>query len=689
MAFTMDDHPINLNDVEEEYDRVFIGPEESIKRLTNTVRDHAHRYYVLDKPIISDSEYDELFQALVELEKNYPEFADPESPTKKVAASKVSGFTLESHTTPMVSIQTDTSGDNVFERFHRQVCKDLGVENVVMFGEKKFDGLGIRLRYVNGVLQRALTRGDCYQGENVLNNVLQIRSIPQRLRPDSDYEYPLPEILEVAGEIMMPLSVFEKINQTAAKPLINPRNAAAGTIRQLDSSVVAERGLTFRAYSVVQCIGEYQPDSQSESLFMLARLGFPVDRDCSVLADAGDANRFIEKIAKMRDQLDYEIDGIVFKVNSLALQEKLGFRHREPRWAVAFKFPAVERTTVVKSIDVQIGRTGRVTPVARIDPVFVGGTTVTNVTLHNLFEVRRKKVRIGSKVFVRRAGDVIPEIVRSVDGEEGRGYKTFVMPKFCPYCSSRIVRVKGESIHRCMGKDSCPEQNKQRLLHFVSRDCMDIDEVGDDLVNQLIDQKLVSKVSDLYRLTKEDLLKLEGFAQKSADNLLQAIEGSRKVSLARFIHSLGIDRVGHRMSEQLAKAFKSLDGLRAAKASELMQVPSIGAPTAIGIVVAFHRRSELIDDLLKFITIEPVENKSNEGVLTGSSFVVTGVMSSLNREDMESLITSKGGKVLSSVSKNTTFVVAGDAPGEKKIEKAKQLGVPIISEIELMKLIKG
>lgn len=685
--------PVDLGRYEEMYDVAGGGVEENMRALTEKLRFHAHRYYVLNEPVISDQEYDELFAVLQSLEEMYPEFADPDSPTQRIVASKVSEFEMLPHVAPMISIRTDTSGEGAYERFYEQCCRDLGADNVTMFGEKKFDGLGISLRYENMRLVRALTRGDGEQGENVLNNVLQIRSIPKVIKPEDGCEYPPPRLIEVRGEIMMPLSSFKRVNEELTKkgapPLVNPRNAAAGTIRQLDSSIVAERRLIFRAYSVAVLECDYRPETQSEMLFMLARLGFPVDA-CSAIIDSSDtAKFFINMIREGRDHLDYEIDGIVFKVNSFQQQKELGFRHREPRWAVAYKFPAVERTTIVEDIEVQIGRTGRVTPVARIQPVFVGGTTVTNVTLHNLFEVRRKKVRIGSKVFVRRAGDVIPEIVRAVPGEDGRGTKTFRMPRLCPSCGSAIVREKGEAIHYCSGVDICAAQLRAQVLHFASRGAADIDGLGEAVVDELMANGYLRRIEDIYCLTREQLLTLKDYGEKSADNLLQAIEKSKDISLARFIHALGIERVGSRLSDQLAKEFGTMDRLMLAHLDDLTKLSHVGVPTANGVLrfLTGERGQELVRNLLSCMRVQSPKTLSAGTALAGLHFVVTGVLPSLTREGAEQLITDNGGHVTSAVSKNTNYVIAGDAPGEKKIDRARQLEIPVITQYELQRMI--
>lgn len=673
-----------------------LPPERAVAYLNDLTRKHAWEYYAQNNPTISDSEYDYLYRTLEQYEEKYPYHAQTDSPTKVIPTSKIEGFTTAKHTVPMISIKTDTSNDQVFERFDAQVKKELAIDDgtpedvqVLYFGEKKFDGLGISLRYVQGQLVRALTRGDTEEGEDVTNNVLQVRPIPHRLMPDPDYEYPLPDILEVRGEIMMPISVFEKLNEerrhAGLEPFANPRNAAAGSIRQLDSAVVAERQLTFRAYGVVENLCSYQPASQSEVLFNLARLGFPVDRNCGVIKTAEDANRFIERTAETRDQLDYEIDGIVFKVNDLKLQSLLGFRHKEPRWAVAYKYPPIERTSTVLDIEIQIGRTGRATPVARIEPVFVGGTTVTNVTLHNLFEVRRKKVRVGCKVFVRRAGDVIPEITRVVPGTEKEG-KPFRMPKHCPFCGSGIVREKGESIHYCSGHDICVEQLKGQILHFAHRSAADIEGLGDEVVDALVDHGFLSNIDDIFTLTKEKLMQLEGFGEKSADNLLASIEKSKDISLARFINALGIERVGRSLSEQIAQRFAGVNEFMLAHLDDLTQLNKVGIPTAMGILefTTGENGQRLVNNLLTHMRVTNQTQSPQGEALKGMTVVITGVLPTLTREQAEQLVASQGGKVGSSVSKNTTFLVVGDAPGESKVDKAKQLGIPVINQYELM-----
>jgi DNA ligase (NAD+) len=664
------------------------------EKLRREIEIANYNYYVKDTPTIPDAEYDRLFRELQAVEAQYPELATADSPTQRVGGAVRSDLPEVQHTVPMLSIRTETdseaSGAIAFDSRIRRELK-LGPDDppVEYNAELKFDGVAISLHYGNGVLVRAATRGDGQVGEDVTPNVRTIRSVPLRLRSNQPAT-----VLEVRGEIFMRREDFEKLNdrQRAAgeKVFVNPRNAAAGFVRQLDSRITASRPLSFYAYGLGEIDGWALPSTQSAILDALQELGVPVSNERMVAHGAEGLLAFHARIAAWRDQLPFDIDGVIYKVNSLDLQRKLGFVAREPRWAVAHKFPAQEEITQVLGIDVQVGRTGALTPVARLAPVFVGGVTVTNATLHNEDEVRRKDVHIGDYVIVRRAGDVIPEVVGVVKERRPAGVRPFRMPSKCPVCGSNVERLEDEAVTRCTAGLYCPAQRKQALLHFAGRRAMDIEGLGEKLVDQLVDQGLVKTPADLYRLDAKNLASLERMAEKSAANVLAAIEKSKTTTLARFIYALGIRNVGEATARDLARHFGKLEPLIRASEDELQQVPDVGPVVARSIARFFSERHnrEVIAQMRSLGVTWPESMVTRQAVqpLAGKTFVLTGTLPHLSREEAKERIEAKGGKVSGSVSRKTDYVVAGAEPGSK-YDKAMELGIAVLDEQGLLELL--
>ncbi len=658
-----------------------------------------HHYYVLDAPLVPDAEYDRLFRELQALEAKHPELASPDSPTQRVGGKALDAFAQVRHVVPMLSIRTETdteaSGAFAFDaRVRRELKLSESDPPVEYAAELKFDGLAINLRYEDGLLVCAATRGDGEVGEDVTGNVRTVGQIPLRLHAASP-----PRVLEVRGEIYMKRADFERFNQRAAaageKTLVNPRNAAAGSIRQLDSRIAASRPLSFFAYGLGEVQGWPLPATHSQTLDALQVLGLPVCAERAVLLGPQALADFHAAIAAKRSLLPFDIDGVVYKVNRRDLQEALGFVTREPRWAVAHKYPAEEALTQLLDIEVQVGRTGAITPVARLAPVFVGGVTVTNATLHNQDEIDRKDVRIGDTVIVRRAGDVIPEVVGPVlDRRPGDLPRFNLLERFphCPVCGSHVTRGEDEAVARCSGGLFCPAQRKQALLHFASRRAMDIEGLGDKLVDQLVDAQIVRTPADLYKLGVMALANLERMGEKSAVNLLSAIEKSRQTTLARFIFALGIRNVGEATAKDLARHFGSLDRLLAADEPALIQVPDVG-PIVARCIIEFLGEAhnlQVIEDLraagVTWVEGEP--QQSMAGMFAGKTFVLTGTLPTLAREDAKAMIEAEGGKVAGSVSKKTDYVVAGAEAGSK-LEKALALGIPVLDEAQLKEMLKG
>jgi len=667
------------------------------QQLREEIARHDHAYYVLDAPTIPDVEYDRLFRELQQLEERHPELISPDSPTQRVGGARRADLPAVRHAVPMLSIHTETdSGPGGAIAFDARIRRKLGLGDgdppVEYVAELKFDGVAISLRYEHGLLARAATRGDGETGEDVTPNLRTIRSVPLRL-----VTAVAPPVLEVRGEVFMRRDAFEMLNerQRAAgeKVFVNPRNAAAGFVRQLDATVTASRPLTFCAYGLGEVVGWPLPATHGQVLDALVAFGIPVSSRRAVAHGPQELVDFHASIAAARDALPFDIDGVVYKVNSLELQRRLGFVTREPAWAVAHKFPAQEELTRVLGIEVQVGRTGKLTPVARLEPVFVGGVTVSNATLHNEDFVRSLDVRVGDTVTVRRAGDVIPQIVSVVAERRPQGRVSFEMPAACPVCGSAVVRDEAEKDHRCSGGLYCPAQCKQALLHFAGRRAMDIEGLGEKLVDQLVDGGLVRSPVDLFRLDRDALAALERMAEKSAANVLAAIEKAKATTLARFIFALGIRHVGERTARDLAGHFGSLDGLLAADEARLLEVADVGPVVAASIAGFFsepHNPAAIAQ--LRAAGVHWPEGKSRAEIratpLAGMTFVLTGTLPTLTREQATELIVAAGGRTSGSVSRKTSAVVAGEDAGSK-LDRARTLGVRVIDESELRRLVEG
>ena len=670
--------------------------------LRDQIRGFDHAYYVLDDPLVSDAEYDRLLRELQDLEVRYPDLLTEDSPTQRVAGTPRSDLVPAPHAVPMLSLANALNDDEALA-FDTRVRAGLGVEQVRYCCELKFDGLAVSLRFRDGVLERAATRGDGSVGEDVTANVRTIRSVPLRLRQE------MPGIVEVRGEVLMFRRDFERLNDqqlaAGAKEFANPRNAAAGSLRQLDAAITAQRRLHFFAYGAVAAHagakGEgllpgtqdrAQPTRQSELLQALQDAGLPVCEHRKVVEGIEGLRAFYEWVSERRDELPYEIDGVVFKVDAFAEQQKLGFVARAPRWAVARKFPPREARTVLLGIDVQVGRTGALTPVARLAPVEVSGVIVSNATLHNEDEIRRKDVRIGDTVIVRRAGDVIPEVLAVVPELRPKDAREFVFPTTCPVCGSAVVRVEGEAIARCSGGLICAAQRKQALLHFVGRRAMDIDGLGEKLVEQLVDTGRVQHPAGLFDLTVEQLQDLDRMGEKSATKLRQALDHARTPALDRFIYALGIRHVGESTARDLARHFREFAALEKADENELLRVKDVGTVVAQSIRQFFGepRNRKEIDALLEKVHVQPVADDLVAGdgqALSGMRFVLTGTLPTLTREEAGTRIEAAGGTVVGSVSRKTTYVIAGSDAGSK-LDKAQELGVPVLDEDGLRKLLQ-
>lgn len=663
---------------------------ERVRELRAQIEEHNRLYYELDAPTIPDAEYDRLFRELQDLEAANPDLASPDSPTQRVGSAPVAQFRSVAHRVPMLSLNNAFSDEEVVA-FDRRVRDGLGAKDEISYSaEPKFDGLAVTLTYESGVFVAGATRGDGFTGEEVTANLRTVGNLPLRLRGEG-----WPRLLEVRGEVLMLRSDFVRLNsrqrEKGEKEFVNPRNAAAGSLRQLDSRVTAGRPLRFFAYGVGVTDGlPAQPETHSDLLDLLSSWGLPVAGERRRVNGAAGLLEYYVDIGAKRSSLPFDIDGVVYKLDNLAGQERLGFVSRAPRFAIAHKFPAEEATTKLLGVDVQVGRTGALTPVARLAPVFVGGVTVTNATLHNEDEVRRKDVRIGDTVVVRRAGDVIPEVVRVVTELRPADATSFVMPTDCPVCGSSVVRAEDEAVARCSGGLYCPAQRKQALLHFASRRAMDIEGLGDKLVEQLVDTHVVRTPADLYKLGVTALIELERMAEKSAMNLLAAIEKSKRTTLARFIYALGIRNVGETTAKDLARYFGALDGIMMADEEQLMRVSDVGPVVAqcLRQFFAEPHNIEVVEQLRAAgVTWEEGEpTAAPGGPATGKVFVLTGTLPSLTRDDAKALIESAGGKVSGSVSKKTDYVVAGAEAGSK-LEKAEQLGIAIIDEAQLRDLL--
>ena len=661
-------------------------------QLRETIERANHEYYVLDAPTLPDAEYDRLFRELQELEGRYPALATPDSPSMRIGVTPLTEFAQVAHATPMLSL-ANAFGEPEVEAFDRRVREGLKADGDVDYAvEPKFDGLAISLTYERGRFVQGATRGDGHTGEDVTVNLRTVRAIPLRLNGGG-----APGLLEVRGEVFMLKRDFEALNRdqrrSGGKEFANPRNAAAGSLRQLDSRVTASRRLTFCCYGLGRYPGGRVPrDRHSRQLDFLAALGFPVSAQRRIVRGLAGLLDYYRDIERQRAELPFEIDGVVYKVDDLHWQERLGYVSRAPRFALAHKFAAEEEMTQVLGIDVQVGRTGALTPVARLAPVFVGGVTVTSATLHNEDEVRRKDVRVGDTVIVRRAGDVIPEVVSVVQERRPDGTRPFHLPQVCPVCGSRVERIEDEAITRCTAGLYCSAQRKQALLHFASRRAMDIEGLGEKLVDQLVDHGIVKTPADLYRLDLTTLSHLERMGEKSAANLLAAIDKSRETTLERFVFALGVRNVGEATARDLARHFGKLDALMEADEAALQTVPDVGPVVAAGIARFFDepRNREVVQEL-RALGVRWSENRAARAAdlpLAGKSFVLTGTLPGMTRDEAAERIVARGGRVSGSVSKKTSYVVAGAEPGSKA-KKARELGIAVLDEKKFVKLLEG
>jgi DNA ligase (NAD+) len=660
------------------------------RELRRLIEHHSYLYYIQDAPEISDAEFDRLFRELQELEQAHPELASLDSPTQRVGAKGQTDFAPVAHAVPMLSLNNALTEEEA-AAFDRRAREGLGIDPVEYAAEPKFDGLAVTLTYDNGVFVQGATRGDGYTGEDVTPNLRTIRTIPLRLAAERP-----PRMLEVRGEVIMLKKDFERLNrmlqEKGEKTFVNPRNAAAGTLRQKDPRITASRPLSFYAYALGRYEGQGFPaDKHSRQVDYLAKLHLPVSPHRRVVSGLKGMLEYYGEIGQQRAQLPYDIDGVVYKVNALGQQRELGFVSRAPRYAVAHKFPAEEAVTEVVEIGVQVGRTGALTPVAKLKPVFVGGVTVSNATLHNEDEVQRKDVRAGDTVVVRRAGDVIPEVVRVLLEKRPPDTQVFKLPRKCPVCHSEVARLEGEAVARCTAGLFCPAQRKQAILHFASRRAMDIEGLGDKLVDQLVENELLKTPADVYRLTPEILGELERMGEKSAANLVAAIDRSRETTLPRFIYALGIRNVGESTARDLANAIGDIEALMNADVEQLQEVPDVGPVVAQSIASFFHEphNRQVVNDLLSAgVRWKAPKTSARRTTLAGKSFVLTGTLPNLAREEVAERIQAAGGKVTGSVSKKTDYVVVGADPGSK-YDKARELGVPVLDEEGLLQLLSA
>ncbi len=666
--------------------------------LRSQLHHYAHQYYVLDTPQVPDAEYDRLFQELQAMEVAHPEWVSPDSPTQRVGGKPLDAFATVRHVMPMLSIRTETDTESSgAEAFDARVRKELELTPaqppVEYVAELKFDGLAMSLRYAQGVLVQAATRGDGEYGEDVTQNIRTIGQIPLKLTGEG-----IPAVLEVRGEVYMRRDAFEAMNEkqreNGDKSFVNPRNAAAGAVRQLDPSIAGQRPLSFFAYGVgeVTAVEQGGPEfgTHYAMLQTLKAWGFPVADQVAIAQGAPELIAYHQRIGAARDQLPFDIDGVVYKVNSLALQRQLGFITREPRWAVAHKYPAQEQITQVLGIDVQVGRTGKLTPVARLNPVFVGGTTVSNATLHNLFELRRKQVRVGDSAIVRRAGDVIPEVVGVVPSVRPAYIPNFRMPRTCPICGSAVVREKTEMNHRCSGGLFCPAQRKQAILHYAQRRAVEVEGLGEKLVDQLVESNTIRTLPDLYKLGLSTLAALDRMAEKSAHNIIVALEKSKQTTLPRFLFGLGIRHVGEATAKELARHFGTMDAIMDASEDALTAVSDVGPIVAKSLHTFFaqtHNR-EVVEQLRACGVHwdEGIPADAGPMPLAGKTLVLTGTLPTLGRDAAKDLIEAAGGKVSGSVSKKTHYVVAGTEAGSK-LDKAIEMGVTVLDEAGLLALL--
>lgn len=659
-----------------------------IAQLREKIDEHNYQYHVLDAPLISDAEYDQLFLQLKSLENEFPDLVTPDSPTKRVGAVPLKSFSEVTHAVAMLSLDNAFVDQDVFD-FDKRIHDRLKTNQIIEYCcEPKLDGLAISLHYENGLLVQAATRGDGMVGEDVTENIKTIRMIPLRLRGSH-----IPRRIEVRGEIFISKKGFEKLNLQAAKKgekqFANPRNAAAGSVRQLDSQITASRPLEIFCYGIGLIEGVSFPETHSGMLKFLGTLGLRVNPLIKVVKGVNECISYYNKISEKRDQLPYEIDGVVYKVNQLNEQEKLGFISRAPRWAIAHKFPAEEVDTIIEAVEFQVGRTGALTPVARLKPVHVHGVTVSNATLHNMDEIKRKDIHIGDAVIVRRAGDVIPEIVSVITAKRPAHAKKIILPKQCPVCHSSIEQVESEAVARCTGGLFCASQRKEMIKHFASRKAMDIEGLGDKLVEQLVDKKLIHSAADIYDLSQTQLENLDRMGEKSAQNILDELEKSKKTTFARFLYALGIREVGEATAKQLALHFKTLDAFKSATEDELQSVSDVGPVVAAHIAHFFHEphNLEVIAKLIQSgVHWDEVQVSSHQPLL-GKTFVITGTLSDLSRDEAKEQLEKLGGKVSGSVSSKTSYLVVGVEPGSK-LDKAKELGIEILDDNAFCEFLK-
>ena len=676
-----------------------IAQDGTIESLRDEIRRHEYRYYVLDDPEISDAEFDRLMNELKKLEAAHPELITTDSPTQRVGGKPREGFVKVAHSAPMLSLDNAYSKDELLN-WERRVHELSGRKDIEYVCELKLDGMSLALRYEDGKLVRGITRGDGSTGEDVTSNVRTVRSVPLSISPEKLKKAGIPADFEVRGEMLMPIASFKKMNEERAKQELsqfaNPRNATAGTVRQLEPSITAQRRLDFFAYMLLGSAG-VPPRATPRAIFSnhwetlnaLDATGFKVNPRRALADSFDEVWKFICPWEEKRETLPYEIDGVVIKVNSTALQRELGFTGKAPRWAIAYKYAARGGITQIENIHVQVGRTGKLTPVAELKPVPIGGTTVSRATLHNMDEIERLGVKIGDWVEVERGGDVIPKVTRVIDDKDHpRGRKSFHMPEKCPVCGGHVVRAEGEADHRCVNQ-KCPAKLRETILHFASRGVMNIDGMGDALVTQLTDRGIVKDVADIYKLTKADLLKLERVGDKSAQNVLDEIERSKKLPLERVIYGLGIRFVGERTAQFLAEHFGDISALERAGEEELQQVEEVGPRIAKSIVEFFAepKNRELVDELRAAGLTLKGKKKERGTKLAGKTFVLTGTLANYTRDEAKKLIEDAGGKVAGSVSKKTDYVVAGADAGSK-LDKAKELGVAVIDEIQMQQLAR-
>jgi DNA ligase (NAD+) len=653
--------------------------------LHNLINQYNYQYYVVDNPEVPDIEYDRLFRELQQLENDYPELKSASSPTQRVGGTALEKFSQITHALPMLSLDNVFDADEL-QAFEQRVCDRLNTTDKQTFAaEPKLDGLAISIRYENGILIQAATRGDGTIGEDVTVNVRTIQTVPLTLTGNN-----IPEVVEVRGEIFMPKAGFESLNQAQIaadkKPFVNPRNAAAGALRQLDSKITATRPLEIYCYGIGEIQGMAKPASHSEAMNLIKSWGCRISPELRQVDGVAGCLDYIKQLGERRDSLPYEIDGVVMKVDDTTLQERLGFVSRAPRWAIAYKFPAQEEITIVEDIEVQVGRTGAITPVARLKPVFVGGVTVSNATLHNEDEIRRKDVRAGDSVIIRRAGDVIPEVVQVVLSKRPENTEEFVMPTHCPVCDSVAEKEEGEAVLRCSGGLYCAAQQKEAIKHFASRKALDVDGLGDKLVELLVDETLINDSADLFTLTTEQIASLERMGEKSAENLVNALQTAKETRFNRFLYALGIREVGEATARSLAMHFLNLEALEAADVEALVEIEDVGPIVAQHIVTFFqqdHNR-EVITKLLDAGITWPIEEKVEpDSELSNKTVVLTGTLEQLSRSEAKEKLLALGAKVAGSVSKKTDYVVAGRDAGSK-LTKAESLGIPVVDEATLI-----